>query len=121
VASAPAAVTARAGAQCFLEISGIGAPSGTQRERNGDSYDCGQGEKQNSGVNGDALLSRQVRRKDCGKYLYCPSRNQNTQYTSSEGKHKRLSEKLLNESAAACSERRTHSQFFAAGGRARYE
>ncbi len=71
LASARACVAAGAGGQCFLEISRNGAPSGKQPERNGDSYDCGQSEQQDRGVNGYVLLPRQIRRENCWK---CPDR-----------------------------------------------
>ena len=48
-----------------------------------------------------------------------PSRDQNAEYPSSQRKRKRLSEKLLDETAAARPERPTDGQFFAAGGGAR--
>jgi hypothetical protein len=114
-------VTPRAGAQHFLQISRTRAPSSKQPERKGNSHNCGKSEQENRGVDGDAFLPRQVCRKNCGKYLAPPNRNQNAQYTSSEGKHKRFSEELPNETPAAGSEGRTDRQFFAAGGRARQQ
>src|SRR5438552_11757920 len=67
------------------------------------------------------FLPRQVCRKNCGKYLDPPNRNQNAQYTSSGGKHKRFSDELPNETPAAGSEGRTNRQFFASAGRARQQ
>src|SRR5580658_10106258 len=119
LAGAPASVTAGAGRQCLLEISGRGAPSGKKAERSGDSYNCGQGEQQNRGVDGHALLPREIGRENCWKYPDRPSGYQNSQCASSYGERKGLSEELLNETAATGTEGRTHSQFFAAGRGAR--
>src|ERR1700688_1284459 len=75
LAGGRARVGARASAQGLVQISPGSAPRGKEPERNGNRYNRRQRKQQNRRVNGDTLLPREVRRKNCGDYLHCPNRN----------------------------------------------